>query len=232
MSIDPTSTTWQWHVPMPGQAMIEALLEDPGQEAVTAAVDADSRGVAPADVVFVFGTRLRDPVGPTAELMASGLASAVVVTGGENRGRPGHIEAEQHARLLGEHGVPPQAILVENTSRTTLENVLHARPLIETRLGRPESVIAVVKWFHRRAVLTLLNHLPSVRLVHAVTYDPHVTEDGSPVTRTNWPTGPHASRVAKEYECLRRLASTPEIVPIERRDRAWVRAGRIGAAAD
>lgn len=232
MSIDPPVTSWQQFVPRPPLTGVDELLDDPGQAAVTAAVDADSHGVAPADLVFVFGTRLPDPVGPAADLWAAGMAPAVVVTGGENRGRAGHIEADVHARLLRERGVPADALVVENTSRTTLENVLHARPLIRARLEQARSAIAVVKWSHRRAILTLLNHIRSLTRVHAVTYDPDATEDGTPVTRHNWPDGPHATRVAKEYEYLRRLTTTPGIVAIERRDGAWVRAtsGGVGDA--
>lgn len=183
-------------------------------------------------MIFVFGTRLPDPVVHAAGLFADGLAPVVVVTGGENRRDPRHIEAEVHARLLLQRGVLSEAVLVENTSRTTLENVVHARPLIDARIGEPASAIAVVKWSHRRAILTLLNHLPSLSRVHAVTYDPDITEGGSPVTRANWPLGPHATRVAKEYEYLRRLTSSPGIIPIERRDGAWVRATGEGVVSD
>lgn len=207
----------------PTPELVDALLADPGQEAVTAAVDADSGGVREADLVFVFGTRLPDAVTPAAELIASGFAPAVVVTGGTNRGRPGHQEAEVHARLLRERGVPPHAIIVEGTSTTTLENVLHSRPLIEERLGTVSSAVAVVKWSHRRAILTLMNLVPSLTRVHAVTYDPDVTETGSPVTRTNWPDTPHATRVAKEFVHLRQLNERRGITPIVRRDGAWVR---------
>lgn len=207
----------------PTPEMVDALLADPGREALAAAVDADSGGLRDADLVFVFGTRLPDPVAPAAELLASGAVPAVVVTGGTNRGRAGHQEAEVHAQLLEERGVPPEAIIVENASTTTLENVLHSRPLIEERLGTVTSAIAVVKWFHRRAILTLLNHVPSLTRVHAVAYDPDVTETGSPVTRTNWPGTPHATPVAKEFVYLQRLNEHPDITPIVRRDGAWVR---------
>lgn len=169
MGTDVPQEPWRFFVPIPDGSVVESLLADPGQEALTRSVDADSGGVAPADLIFVYGTRLPDTVMHAARLFMDGLAPTVVVTGGENRGRAGHIEAEVHARLLEEHGVPSETVVVENTSRSTLENVVHARPLVEARTGRPRLVIAVVKWSHPRAVLTLLNQMPSVSRVHAVT---------------------------------------------------------------
>lgn len=206
----------------PTAELLTAVLQDPGEDAVTEAVDAAAGRVGHADLAFVFGTALEDPVAPTAELIADGVVPAVVVTGGTNRSHRDRQEAEVHARLLERQGVPTEAILIENTSVSTLENVLHARPLVEARFGPVQSVIAVAKWYHRRAALTLLNHWPALQQVFTLTYEPGRL-DGEPLTRSNWATHRLGTRVAKEYEYLRQLSRTPGIVPITRQQGAWVR---------
>lgn len=209
----------------PTTELLEAVLRDPGEDAITQAVDAATDRIDQADLAFVFGTALEDPVVPTAKLVAEDVVSGVVVTGGPNRARPHHHEAEVHAHLLEQHGVPASAIVVERTSASTLENVLRARPLVEAKFGPVQSVIAVVKWYHLRAVLTLLSHWPQLQRVFTVTYEPGRL-DGEPLTRDNWATHRLGTRVAKEYEYLHQLGQTPDIVPITQHHGVWVRSAR------
>ncbi len=97
----------------------------------------------PADLAFVFGTRLPDPVRLVADLVRQSMARSVVLTGGAN-GLTGVNEARTHLELLLGLGVPRNLIIVEDTSTNTLENV-----------------IVVAKWFHcRRAMMTLKRHMP------------------------------------------------------------------------
>jgi uncharacterized SAM-binding protein YcdF (DUF218 family) len=138
-------------------------------------MDAQAPGLGPADLVFVFGTRLARPAELAADLFVDGLAPLVVVTGGSERQADGRNEAEHHREVLLARGVPEAAVIVENRSTNTPENVLFALPLIEARCAEPPvTVIAVVKRFHRRALITLARFVPSVERIYAVVYEPDV----------------------------------------------------------
>lgn len=139
-------------------------------------MDARARGLAPADLIFVFGTRLARPAELAADQYHAGLAPFVVVTGGSSRQPDALNEAEHHRDLLLERGVPGDALIVENQSSNTPENVLFSIPLIEASCGRlPTTVIAVVKRFHRRALVTLARYMSSVERIYAVDYEPDLS---------------------------------------------------------
>ena len=96
----------------------------------------------------------------------------MVVTGGSARQPNGLNEAEHHRDVLLALGVPEHVVIVENRSCTTPENVLFSIPLIEERCPQPPAtVIAIVKRFHRRALITLARYLPSVERIYAVDYE-------------------------------------------------------------
>jgi len=136
-------------------------------------MDARADGIGPADLIFVFGTRLAAPAELAAEQFLSGRAPVVVVTGGSSRQADGLNEAEHHRNVLLSLGVPLDAIIVENRSSTTPENVLFALPLIEARCGSmPTTVIAIVKRYHRRALVTLARYTPTIERIFAVDYEP------------------------------------------------------------
>jgi uncharacterized SAM-binding protein YcdF (DUF218 family) len=153
-------------------------------------------GPAPADLAFVFGTRLPDPVPLALALYRQGLAPLIVLTGGPNR-LTGVVEAHAHRDALAAAGVAERDMLVEDRSTNTLENVTLALPLLAGRLeGRRVSrVLAVVKWYHsRRALMTLRAHLPAGVRYYAATYEPpglgraewHTHEQGRQQVLGNW----------------------------------------------
>ncbi|MBB6097352.1 uncharacterized SAM-binding protein YcdF (DUF218 family) [Deinobacterium chartae] len=59
------------------------------------------------------------------ELYRAGRAPRIILTGGFGRGAR-FSEAEVSRRFLERHGVPKRALLLEESSRTTLENLLNA----------------------------------------------------------------------------------------------------------
>lgn len=132
-------------------------------------IDARAVGLAPADLIFVFGTRLRDPALLAAGLFGRGLSPRIVVTGGSSRQVDGLNEADHHCAVLLELGVPRDAIIVENASSNTVENVVFALAVL-AELPPPRTVIAVVKRHHRRALVTLALHVPSIERLYAVDY--------------------------------------------------------------
>lgn len=113
------------------------------------------------DAILLLGVELDACDRPTPELRARALEAArryaegaapmIVACGGT---LPGHgvSEAQVMARLLGEAGVPEHAIIQENQSQDTAENIRFARRILGG--GRP-SVLVVTSDYHvRRAVMT------------------------------------------------------------------------------
>jgi uncharacterized SAM-binding protein YcdF (DUF218 family) len=141
-------------------------------------IDARAEGLEPADVIFIFGTRLDTPARIAADLFRRGLAPLVVATGGAGRQADGLNEAAHHVEILVKAGVPREVVIVEDRSTTTTENVAFALPLIEARIGPPRSVIAVVKRHHRRALITMARLAPTIERFFVADYQPEaVTRD-------------------------------------------------------
>ena len=100
-------------------------------------VVADTGGdpLAPADAILVLGRRLADDA-PTpvyearlahaGELWRQGLAPRILVAGGTT-GRARRSEAEAGRDWLAARGVPVEAILLEDRSQHTLENLFNVR---------------------------------------------------------------------------------------------------------
>lgn len=135
------------------------------------AVDARAGAPGHADLIFVFGTRLPTPAHVAADLYGRGLAPAVLVTGGSARQDDGLNEARHHRDLLVAAGVPAGAIVVEDRSTHTLDNVVMAKPLLQQQGIDPTSVITVVKRHHRRALMLLAHHMPTIQEIYVADYD-------------------------------------------------------------
>lgn len=95
----------------------------------------------PSDVIVVLGSGLRrdNSPGPSlyrrtvkaADLYRQGIAPNVICTGGFTEGHT-RSEASACAALLMDYGVPEQAILLEERSRSTLENALYTREIMQS----------------------------------------------------------------------------------------------------
>lgn len=104
-----------------------------------------------ADVIVVLGAGLnhRDQPGPAltrradhaAQLYADGIAPAVICTGGVGSGRS-RSEADACAELLRARGVPAAAIALEEESRSTEENALYTRAIMDTRGWKTAVVVS------------------------------------------------------------------------------------------
>jgi hypothetical protein len=186
-------------------------------------VDASTPGLGKADLIFVFGSTLPDAVSPAAEAFRSGLAPLIVLTGGPNRRQPAHVESDVHARLLQSQGIPPDQMLVERSSLTSVENVAFARPLIQERLDEVRTVIAVVKWWQRRQLHVLAAGLPSVDRIYAATWNPPGRVDGRAYDRTNWALSSDRPRIEGEFDYLKRLLNSGELPSLSRTGAGWTR---------
>jgi uncharacterized SAM-binding protein YcdF (DUF218 family) len=103
----------------------------------------------PPGVLMVLGVRLqKDQVTReyarrlqrAADLFAGGGDPTILVLGGRTGGAS-VSEAEQGRRFLVAAGIPPGRILVEDRSAHTLENLRHARILLQQRSERPLALI-------------------------------------------------------------------------------------------
>jgi len=114
------------------------------------------------DAILLLGVELGCDDQPTDELRArcsaaaeayrQGLSQKIVVCGGM---LPGHAasEADVMARLLEENGVPGGAIIRENQSQDTMENMRYAARLLGGARGK--HVLIVTSDYHlRRSVMT------------------------------------------------------------------------------
>jgi uncharacterized SAM-binding protein YcdF (DUF218 family) len=138
-----------------------------------------------SDLIFVFGSAEGDWE-LVARLYAAGVAPVVLVAGraGEDYYATGIPQAHRIRGALLALGVPASAILVEDTSDNTYQNVHHAKALLERERDLPRAILFVCKSHHSgRAWRTLLAAFPQVELCCA-TYD--AVYDGVAVARRTW----------------------------------------------
>jgi uncharacterized SAM-binding protein YcdF (DUF218 family) len=122
--------------------------------------------VAPADLLFVFGTRedvaLR--IDAAERLWRQGMFRWAIVSGGITPGDD-RSECEIMTAMMVARGIPPDVILEEHRATNTGENVIFALQIIEARLGLANlrSVICLGNsWTARRYPMTLQRHWPEV----------------------------------------------------------------------
>lgn len=106
-------------------------------------------------------------------------ADAIVLLGGESQGRPveaaklyregvapvvfiiGTGDTPTNRRALIQGGVPPERIMVETKSRSTLQNAEFAKPLLE-KAGVRHAVLVTSSFHARRALTTFQQKIPGV----------------------------------------------------------------------
>lgn len=108
-----------------------------------------------ADVIVVLGAGLRADNSPgpaltrrsqhAAALWKQGFAPFIICTGGKP-GRATRTEADACAELVREQGVPPEAIVMEGESRSTEENAIQTRAIMQARGW--QTAIIVSDGFH------------------------------------------------------------------------------------
>ena len=99
-----------------------------------------------------------------AALFHTGQIDRIIVCGGLGKHPPS--EASAMAHILRNAGVPPDAIVLEDRSTTTGENIANAQPLLDTK-----DVLIVTDWYHaprarliaRRAGLNAKSSAPGVK---------------------------------------------------------------------
>jgi uncharacterized SAM-binding protein YcdF (DUF218 family) len=152
----------------------------------------------PADLLFVFGTRVDEALrAQTAcRLWREGYFQHAIVSGGIT---PGGDETECAVikRAMVAAGIPADRILEEHRATNTGENVIFSLPVIEIALGLA-SIKRVIclgnSWTARRYPMTLHRHWPKVEKML-------VTVDSFATPRVHWHTDPEfCRRVLREWD--------------------------------
>ena len=124
--------------------------------------------LAKSDCILALGSHDLRVAERVAELYHQGLAPLVIMSG-----RLGNFtqqiwtesEADKFAKIAIEKGVPPEAILIENKSTNTGENILFTQKLLAEKELNPQSFIVVQKpYMERRSYATFKKHWPDKNL--------------------------------------------------------------------
>ena len=126
--------------------------------------------VEQADCIIGFGC-INDHIAlRCAELYHEGFAPKILFTGGLGRntlGRWAEPEAERFARIAMEQGVPKEAILLENKSTNSAENILFTRAILEQEELAAGKLLCVHKPFmERRLYAAMKNYWPEANAAY------------------------------------------------------------------
>ena len=150
-------------------------------EAEIAAINAQhliDTPLKPADLLFVFGTRVdvEERVDQACRLWREGYFRWSIVSGGVTPGSE-RSECAIIADAMIARGIPRELILREDRAMNTGENVIFSLPVIDAalRLANVRSVICLGNtWTARRYPMTLHRHWPEVEKM-LVTVDSFAT---------------------------------------------------------
>lgn len=124
---------------------------------------------AKADCILALGSHDLRVADRAAELYLQGWAPMVIMSGGLGNFTQDmwtESEADKFAAIAINKGVPADAILVENKSANTGENILFTQQLLMQKGLDPQSFIVVQKpYMERRAYATFKKHWPDKNLL-------------------------------------------------------------------
>ena len=163
-------------------------------EAEIAAINAQhliNTPLKPADLLFVFGTRVdvEERGDEACRLWREGYFRWSIVSGGITPGSE-RSECAIIADAMIARGIPRELILREDRAMNTGENVIFSLPVIDAALGLANirSVICLGNsWTARRYPMTLHRHWPEVEKML-------VTVDSFATPRARWHTDPEFTR--------------------------------------
>ncbi|HVK46683.1 MAG TPA: YdcF family protein [Pseudobacter sp.] len=137
-----------------------------------------------SDCILALGTHDLRVAERAAELYLEGYAPLVVFSGGLGKITKdiwSESEAERFAAVAIKKGVPAEAILTENKSTNTGENILFTQQLLKEQNREVESFIVVQKpYMERRSLATFKVHWPEKKLSVTsprVAFEDYATEE-------------------------------------------------------
>ena len=123
----------------------------------------------PCDCILVLGSHDTRVAVRGAELYLQGLAPLLILSGGLGNLTAGiwsEPEADRFAAIARGLGVPDEALLIENRSTNTGENILFTGELLRKRGLDPHSYLVVQKpYMERRSYATFKRHWPDKHLI-------------------------------------------------------------------
>jgi uncharacterized SAM-binding protein YcdF (DUF218 family) len=122
-----------------------------------------------SDCILALGSHDLRVANRAADLYLQGWAPLVIFSGGLGN-LTQHMwtepEADQFARIAMEMGVPAEAIIIENRSTNTGENIQFTRQILEEKGLDVKSFIVVQKpYMERRSYATFKKHWPDKKLI-------------------------------------------------------------------
>jgi uncharacterized SAM-binding protein YcdF (DUF218 family) len=122
-----------------------------------------------ADCILVLGSHDLRVAERAAQLYLEGWAPMIIFSGGLGNFTKEmwtETEADQFAAIAISMGVPKEAILIENKSTNTGENIVFTQQLLSQKNLNPQSFIVVQKpYMERRSYATFKQHWPAKKLI-------------------------------------------------------------------
>lgn len=122
-----------------------------------------------SDCILALGSHDLRVAERAAELYLDGFAPLLIMSGGLGNFTKDmwtEKEADKFAAIAIQKGVPENAILIENKSTNTGENILFTQKLLEEKGMYPQSFIVVQKpYMERRSYATFKKHWPDKSLI-------------------------------------------------------------------
>jgi uncharacterized SAM-binding protein YcdF (DUF218 family) len=161
------TTAPRWHVVLArtlcAASLVVALLV-PGAM-IFMAIDGSRDAGEPADAALVLGFALASDGSPRPQIVGrvehavalytQGRVKRLVLSGGA--GKAGHTEAGVMRDLALAAGVPADALILEELSRSTIENFACSRPVLE-KLAAERVLLVTEPWHMTRAMLLAHRH--------------------------------------------------------------------------
>ena len=137
-----------------------------------------------ADCIFVLGSHDLRVAERAAQLYFEGWAPMIIFSGGLGNFTKElwtETEADQFAAIAISMGVSAEAILIENKSTNTGENILFTQQLLTQKNLDPQSFIVVQKpYMERRSYATFRKHWPDKKLIVTspqISFEAYPTEE-------------------------------------------------------
>lgn len=137
-----------------------------------------------ADCILTLGSHDTRVAERAAQLYAEGWAPLLIFSGGLGRLTEGmwtESEADLFSRIAIKNGVPEEAILIENKSTNTGENIRFVKQLLEKKNIYPDTFIVVQKpYMERRTLATFEKNWTGKHFVVTspqISFDDYPTED-------------------------------------------------------
>jgi len=137
-----------------------------------------------SDCILALGSHDLRVADRAAELYLQGWAPLVIMSGGLGNFTQDmwtESEADKFAAIAIQKGVPGDAILIENKSTNTGENILFTQQLLQQKALDPQNFIVVQKpYMERRSYATFKKHWPNKNLLVTspqIPFDEYATND-------------------------------------------------------